>query len=62
MPRRREVPKREVPADPVHNSTLVTKFVRMIMQSGKRSVAEGIVYGSLDIIKERTGDDPIKIF
>jgi len=62
MPRRREVPKREVPADPVHNSTLVTKFVRMIMRSGKRSVAEGIVYGSLDIIKERTGDDPIKIF
>ncbi len=62
MPRRREVPKRQVPADPVHNSTLVTKFVRMIMRSGKRSVAEGIVYGSLDIIKERTGDDPIKIF
>ena len=62
MPRRREVPKREVPADPVYNSTLVTKFVRMIMKSGKRSVAEGIVYGSLDIIKDRTGDDPIKVF
>ena len=62
MPRRREVPKREVPPDPVYNSTLLTKFVRMIMKSGKRSVAEGIVYGSLDIIKERTGDDPIKIF
>ncbi len=62
MPRRREVPKREVPADPVYNSTLVTKFVRMIMKSGKRSVAEGIVYGSLDLIKDRTGDDPIKVF
>ena len=62
MPRRREVPKREVPADPVYNSTLITKFVRMIMQSGKRSVAEGIVYGSLDIIKDRTGDDPLKVF
>jgi small subunit ribosomal protein S7 len=62
MPRRREVPKREVPADPVYNSTLVTKFVRMIMKSGKRTVAEGIVYGSLDIIKDRTGDDPIKVF
>ena len=62
MPRRREVPKREVPPDPVYNSTLLTKFVRMIMKSGKRSVAEGIVYGSLDIIKDRTGDDPIKIF
>ena len=62
MPRRREVPKRAVPADPVYDSTLVTKFVRTIMKSGKRSVAEGIVYGSLDIIKDRTGDDPLKIF
>ena len=62
MSRRREIQKRVVPADPIYNSTLVTKFVRMIMQGGKRSVAEGIVYGSLDIIKERTGEDPIKIF
>ena len=62
MPRRREVPKREVPADPVYDSTLVTKFVRMIMKSGKRSVAEGIVYGSLDLIRERTGDEPLKVF
>ena len=62
MPRRREVPKREVPAAPVYNSTLITKFVRMIMKGGKRSVAEGIVYGSLDIIKDRTGDEPLQIF
>ena len=62
MPRRREVPKREVPPDPIYSSTLVTKFVRMIMQGGKRSVAEGIVYGSLEIIKDRTGDDPLKVF
>ena len=62
MPRRRDVPKREVPVDPVYDSTLVTKFVRMIMKSGKRSVAEGIVYGSLDIIRERTGDEPLKVF
>ena len=62
MPRRREVPKRAVPADPVYDSTLVTKFVRMVMKNGKHSVAEGIVYGSLGIIKERTGDDPLKIF
>ena len=61
MPRRRDVPKREVPADPVYDSTLVTKFVRMIMKNGKRSVAEGIVYGSLDIIRERTGDEPLKV-
>ena len=62
MPRRRVIQKRVVPADPIYDSTLVTKFVRMIMQGGKRSVAEGIVYGSLDIIKERTGDDPLKVF
>jgi small subunit ribosomal protein S7 len=62
MPRRREVPKREVPPDPLYSSTLVTKFVRMLMKGGKRSVAEGIVYGSLDIIKDRTGDDPLKVF
>jgi len=62
MPRRREVPKREVPPDAIYSSTLVTKFVRMIMQGGKRSVAEGIVYGSLEIIKDRTGDDPLKVF
>jgi small subunit ribosomal protein S7 len=62
MPRRREVPKREIPADPLYNSTLVTKFVRMLMKGGKRNVAERILYGSLDIIKNRTGDDPLKIF
>ena len=62
MPRRREVPKREAPPDPVFNSTLITKFLRTIMLSGKRSTAEGILYGSLDIIKERTGDDPLKVF
>jgi small subunit ribosomal protein S7 len=62
MPRRREVAKREVPPDPMYNSTLVTKFVRCIMKSGKWSTAEGILYGSLDIIRERTGDDPLKVF
>jgi small subunit ribosomal protein S7 len=62
MPRRREVPKREVPADALYNSTLVTKFVRMLMKGGKRNVAERTLYGSLDIIKNRTGDDPLKIF
>ena len=62
MPRRREVPKREVPADTLYGSTLVTKFVRMLMKGGKRNVAERTLYGSLDIIKNRTGDDPLKIF
>lgn len=62
MPRRREILKREVPADPLYNSTLVTKFVRMLMKGGKRNTAERTLYGSLDIIKNRTGDDPLKIF
>ena len=62
MPRRREILKREVPPDPIYDSTLVTKFVRCGMKNGKRSTAEGLLYGSLEIIKERTGDDPLKVF
>ena len=62
MPRRREILKREVPPDPIYDSTLVTKFVRCVMKNGKRSTAEGLLYGSLEIIKERTGDDPLKVF
>jgi small subunit ribosomal protein S7 len=62
MPRRREIPKRDVPADPLYNSSLVTKFISTIMRGGKRSTAEGILYGSLDVIREKTGDDPLKVF
>ena len=62
MPRRREVPKREVPPDPIYDNVLVTKFIRTVMKGGKRSTAEGIIYRSLAIVKEKTGDDPIKVF
>jgi small subunit ribosomal protein S7 len=62
MPRRREVVKRQIPPDPIYNSTLVTKFVRTVMKDGKRSTAEGVLYGSLELVKERTGEDPLKIF
>ena len=62
MPRRREVPKREVPADPIYQSPLVTKFISCVMSDGKRSTAERILYKSFDIIKEKTGDDPLKTF
>jgi small subunit ribosomal protein S7 len=62
MPRRREIAKRELPADALYNSALVTKFINTIMQEGKRSTAERILYQSFDIIKERSGDDPLKIF
>ena len=62
MPRRREIPKRELVADPLYNSTLVSKFINTVMSDGKRSVAERILYESFDIIKDRTGDDPLKVF
>ena len=62
MPRRREIAKREVPADPIYASPLVTKFISCVMSDGKRSTAERIFYKSFDIIKEKTGDDPLKTF
>ena len=62
MPRRREIPKRELAPDPLYNSALVSKFINTVMTHGKRSTAERILYKSFDIIKERTGDDPLKVF
>ena len=62
MPRRREIPKRELAADPIYSSTLVSKFINTVMSGGKRSTAERILYQSFDIIKERSGDDPLKVF
>jgi small subunit ribosomal protein S7 len=62
MPRRREIPKRELQPDPLYNSALVSKFINTVMSDGKRSTAERILYKSFDIIKERTGDDPLKVF
>ncbi|HSM13104.1 MAG TPA: 30S ribosomal protein S7 [Thermoanaerobaculia bacterium] len=62
MPRRREVPKREVLPDPVYNSQLVTKFVNVVMRAGKKTVAQGILYDALEIVRERSQDDPMKVF
>src|SRR6476469_2263184 len=62
MPRRREIPKREPPPDPINQSSLLTKFISTVMRDGKRSTAERILYKSFDIIKENTGDDPVKVF
>ena len=53
MPRRREIPKRELQADPLYSSPLVTRFINTVMRDGKRSTAESILYGSFDIIKDR---------
>jgi small subunit ribosomal protein S7 len=62
MPRRREVPKREVLPDPLYSSQLVTKFINVLMRDGKKTVAQRILYDALRSIGERTGDDPIKTF
>ena len=62
MPRRRVIAKREILPDPVYNSPLVTKFINTMMWQGKKAVAEGIIYKALDKIKERTQEDPLKIF
>ncbi|HWB96335.1 MAG TPA: 30S ribosomal protein S7 [Bryobacteraceae bacterium] len=62
MPRRRRVDIREVPADPIYNSTLVEKFICSMMWDGKKSVAQGIFYGAMEKLRERSGDDPLKMF
>lgn len=62
MPRRREVPKREIPPDSVYNSELVSKFINCMMWDGKKSVAEKIFYQAMELIKSRTKEDPLKIF
>jgi len=62
MPRRREVPKREILPDPVYSSQLVTKFINSLMIQGKKSVAEGIFYGALKKVEERAKDDALKVF
>jgi len=62
MPRRREVPKRETMPDPVFGSTLITKFINCMMERGKKSIAEQSFYGALDSIKDRTKEDPVKVF
>ena len=62
MPRRRVVAKREILPDPVYNSQLVTRFINCILKKGKKSTAEGIFYGALDLIQQRSQDDPVKVF
>mgnify|MGYP006377206857 FL=1 len=62
MPRRREVPKREVLPDPLYQSQLVTKFINSVMERGKKSTAEGIFYGAMKQIEGKTQDDPLKTF
>ena len=62
MPRRREVPKRDILPDPKFGSVDVSKFVNVLMTSGKKSVAERIIYGAFDQIKAKSGKDPLEVF
>jgi small subunit ribosomal protein S7 len=62
MPRRREVPKRDILPDPKFGNQDVSKFINAVMQSGKKSVAERIVYGAFDLISEKSGKDPLEVF
>ena len=62
MPRRRGMFVRDVLPDPMYNSKVVTKFVNQIMWDGKKGTAQSIVYGAFDIIKEKTGMEPLEVF
>ena len=62
MPRRREVPKRDILPDPKFGNVEVSKFVNVLMQEGKKAVAERISYGALEQIQKKSGKDPIEVF
>ncbi len=62
MPRKGPVSKREIIADPLYNSKLVTRFINKLMYDGKRGDAQDIIYGAFDIIREKTGKDPHEVF
>ena len=62
MPRRREVPKRDILPDPKFGNVEISKFMNVIMTAGKKAVAERIVYGALDIISKKGGKDPLEVF
>ena len=62
MPRRGNVPKRDVLPDPLYNSKLVTKLVNSIMLDGKKGVSQKVVYGAFDIVREKTGREPLEVF
>ena len=62
MPRKGPVTKRDVLPDPVYNSKLVTRFINKVMYDGKKGIAETIVYDAFDIIRSKTGKDPLEVF
>ncbi|MEO5361618.1 MAG: 30S ribosomal protein S7 [Nitrospirota bacterium] len=62
MPRRRVAERKEVLPDPKYNSKIVGKFINILVEDGKKAIAEKICYGAFEIMKTKTGDDPLKIF
>jgi small subunit ribosomal protein S7 len=62
MPRRRDVPKRKITPDPKYKDKLVAKFTNCVMSDGKKSVAEGILYGAFDVIQARHKEEPLEVF
>jgi len=62
MPRKGHIGKKETVADPIYNSTLVTKFINSMMWDGKRSTAQGIFYGAMNNLQSKGGDEAIKLF
>ncbi len=62
MPRKGHIPKREVMEDPIYNDKVVTKLINQLMYDGKKGIAQSIVYDAFDIVREKTGEDPLDIF
>lgn len=62
MPRRGNVPKRDILPDPIYGSVMVSRLINNIMLDGKKGVAQKVVYGAFDIVKDKTGKDPLEVF
>ena len=62
MPRRRVAEKKEILPDPLYNSKLVGKFINILVEDGKKAIAERICYGAFEVIKTKTNEDPLKVF
>jgi small subunit ribosomal protein S7 len=62
MPRRGIIKKRKIQPDSFYNSTLISRFINLFLKKGKKSVAENVIYGAMDIVKQKTKEDPLKAF
>lgn len=62
MPRRGKIKKRKTQPDPFYNSALIARFVNLSLKRGKKSVAEGVIYGAMKIVNQKTKEDPLKVF